>query len=104
MKGEEIYFDFYQKEKNLKRDERIAKMVQNLTGYRIVSTQNSSFGGYKDWCIQRLGIPSLTIELGQDKFDHPINHMEIYDIITKNARILDILCDIVNESEGKTHD
>ena len=98
-KGEEIYYDFYQDKKRQERDEKIAKIVQNINGYSIKSTQNSSFGGYKDWCINSLKIPSLTIELGQDKYCHPMNRMEIYDIITKNARILDVLCDIVSVCE-----
>lgn len=95
LKGEEIYFDFYQNEKNYKRDEKIAKLISEVTGYTIRSTQHISFGGYKDWCVSTLKIPSITIELGRDELEHPIKNIEIYDIIAKNIGLLSILCDIV---------
>jgi len=101
LKGEEIYFDFYQDEKDYKRDEKIAKIIQNVTGYEIKSTQNFSFGGYKDWCVSRLKIPSFTIEVGRDLLDHPIKNIEIYDIISKNIGLLSKLCDIVKICKEK---
>lgn len=95
LKGEEIYYDFYQQEEQLNRDRKIAELVAKANNYSIKSVQNISFGGYKDWCISKLNIPSLTIELGRDCVSHPIEHVEIYDIISKNAGILYTLCDIV---------
>ena len=95
LKGEEIYFDFYQNENHYKRDEKIAKILNKFTGYEIKSTQNVSFGGYKDWCVLNLKIPSFTIELGRDEMNHPIKSVEIYDILAKNIGLLYHLCDIV---------
>ena len=95
LKGEEIYYDFYQNEKDKKRDRKIAEIVSSVTGYKIKNVQDSSFGGYKDWCIEKLKIPALTIELASDDNLHPVKNVEIYDIISKNAGILDVLCDIV---------
>lgn len=84
LKGEEIYFDFFQSEKEYARDQKIAKIFANATGYKIVNTQNSSSGGYKDWCVQKLKIPSLTIELGNDKFHHPFPKSQLKQIYKKN--------------------
>ena len=101
MKGEEIYYDFYQEPKQRKRDEQIAKLIARITGYTIKSTEKFSFGGYKDWCISCLKIPSVTIEVGRDKILHPVPFDEINDIIFKNTGIIDILCDIVNICKEK---
>jgi len=94
-KGEEIYYDFYQTEEIKSRDKKIAEMISNINGYKIKSTERVSFGGYKDWCIQMLKIPALTIELGRDEYIHPVKSQEIYEIIAKNSGIIDNLCDIV---------
>ena len=100
MKGEEIYWDFFQRGDNRKKHEKIAKIVSKINQYAIKSTEKTSSGGYKDWCVQTLNIPSLTIELGRDKFDHPVPTEEIYDIISKNVGILDKLCDILEVVKG----
>lgn len=90
LKGEEIYFDFWQDDKIRKRDLRIAKVFAKSTGYKIVLTQNCSSGGFKDWCVQKLKIPAITIELGNDKFSHPFPQSEFGDIYSKNKNA--ILC------------
>ena len=87
LKGEEIYFDFFQDEQQLKRDFEIAKVFADSTGYKIKSTQEISSGGYKDWCVQKLKIPALTIEVGDDKFSHPFPQKELKSIYKKNKNI-----------------
>lgn len=83
-KGEEIYYNFYQSDDDLKRDLFLARLVEKHTGYRIKELYNS-VGGYKDWCIEKLGIPSLTIEVGSDKFSHPLKtKRQLLDICKKN--------------------
>lgn len=100
LKGEEIYYGFYQSKREFDRDKKIAEIVSEITGYKIKSTQNVSSGGYKDWCVYRLHIPSLTIEVGRDKIGHPVPRSEIYDIIAKNIGIIDKLCDILKIIKG----
>lgn len=68
-KGEEIYYEF-----NGKGDERGAKILKSACGYCVRKIYGSS-GGYKDWCIQKLGIPSYTIECGSDSLNHPIKDL-----------------------------
>ena len=70
-KGEEIYFNFFQEKSRLVRDEKIARQFEKSTGYKIVNIEKSSSGGYKDWCVEKLKIPALTIELGDDGLTHP---------------------------------
>ena len=87
-KGEEIYWEFYQKGKRKLRDYRIAKAAQKVTGYEIKKTPNSS-GGYKDWCVQKLKIPALTIEVGSDDLTHPIEIEHVDGIYNKTKGVAD---------------
>lgn len=89
LKGEEIYFDFFQDERRFQRDEKIAKIFAESTGYKIKKTQDISSGGYKDWCVQTLKIPALTIELGNDKFSHPFPQNELSSICKKNEKLFE---------------
>lgn len=91
LKGEEIYYDFFQPYKNYCRDKNIAKVFSDSTGYKIVPTQHISSGGYKDWCVLKLGIPSLTIELGADKFMHPYPTGQVNDMYVKNKDLINCL-------------
>ncbi len=91
LKGEEIYFDFFQPASTYCRDKRIAQIFAKSTKYKIVSTQGVSSGGYKDWCVQKLGISALTIELGADRFTHPVPHFCIDQIYQKNKYLVDCL-------------
>ncbi len=98
-KGEEIYYDFFARKENLKRDRKIAKIVKSATHYKIVSAQNSSSGGYKDWCIEKFEIPSVTIEVGSDKLSHPIGTAHLEKIYKRNKNILKKLGKIAKECE-----
>ena len=86
LKGEEIYFDFFQDKKRFVRDEKIAQIFARSTGYKIKFTQEKSSGGFKDWCVQKLRIAALTIELGADKFSHPFPKNQLGQICWKNRK------------------
>lgn len=82
-KGEEIYWYFYQSMRTCPRDKTLAQVLSEATGYPLGDARGSA-GGYKDWCIQKLGIPSFTIEAGLDSFTHPIGEEGLEDILSKN--------------------
>ncbi len=86
-KGEVIYYKFFQTGKFLKRDKQIAKEISKITGYHLASGKGSA-GGYKDWCIEKLKIPSLTIEVGADTLSHPIGKEHLYIIAKQNQSVL----------------
>lgn len=90
LKGEEIYFDFFQNAKNYTRDLKMAQVFSSSNGYSIKPTQQSSSGGYKDWCVG-LNISALTIELGDDKFLHPYPKSELKNIYNKNKDLLNCI-------------
>ena len=89
LKGEEVYFDFFQDERRYERDKTIAKVFSKSTGYKIKSTQNVSSGGFKDWCVQELKIPALTIELGNDRFSHPFPKEQLATICKQQAHFFE---------------
>lgn len=82
LKGEVIYWDFGQTV-NRRRDEGYAKAVAAYTGYRLVGSEGSA-GGYKDWCVQHLGIPSFTVEVGDDSYRHPFPYTQFQTILRQN--------------------
>lgn len=82
-KGEEIYWYFYQSIRACSRDKRLAMSLSNATGYPLAYAKRSA-GGYKDWCVQKLGIPSFTIEAGEDGANHPLGKAHLQDIARKN--------------------
>jgi len=98
-KGEEIYYNFYNKKENLKRDYCIAKIIAKTTRYKIKNVENVSAGGYKDWCVYRLNIPAVTIEVGKDSFSHPIKIDKLKQIYSRNKNIIKKLNKITREIE-----
>jgi len=70
-KGRELYWEFGQEGRARARDLAIAEYLNERLSYKIIGGDGASAGGYKDWCVERLGIPSFTIELVSDEFPHP---------------------------------
>ena len=93
-KGEEIYWEFFQTGKRRERDLRIAQAVSTSTGYPLKSAGVSA-GGYKDWCIEKLGIPALTVEVGNDKLSHPIGKEHAEEIFAANRETIHVLTEIL---------
>ncbi len=64
--GNIIYWYFGQEGADRTRDLAYANMLKATTGYSLVSPSNykSSTSGFKDWCVQKLKIPSFTLEVG----------------------------------------
>ena len=83
LKGEEVYYEFFQNPRRLKRDKRYAEAISSYTGYPV-KTVGGSVGGYKDWCIDKLHIPSYTIEVGADEFSHPFPYSQLSAIVAQN--------------------
>lgn len=95
-KGEEIYYLFFQSGEDLIRDEKIATAVSKVTGYAVKPTPFSA-GGYKDWCIESLKIPALTIEVGEDSLCHPLGKEHLNSIFRKNRRVINVITETMYE-------
>ena len=83
LKGEQIYWEFGQSGHRRHRDKRYADAIASYTGYQLVSGEGS-VGGYKDWCVEKLKIPAYTIEVGNDKFEHPFPYEQFTAILEQN--------------------
>jgi len=81
------------------RDEVIAKKFADSTGYKIKNVESVSSGGYKDWCVEKLKIPAITIEVGSDDLSHPISKENLSEIFEKNKSIAFDLNFAYNEFE-----
>lgn len=99
-KGEEIYWYFYQDEQRAERDRAFAELVAGLTGYAL-KTPTGSAGGYKDWCVETLKIPALTLETGSDALSHPIGKQHAEKIFYENRQVIpELLSALKRGGEG----
>lgn len=70
----------------------LAQAVQNITGYRPYVNDLAAMattvegGGYKDWVMDELGIPSLTIEIGCEPT--PLKENELPSTFFRNLPVL----------------
>lgn len=92
-KGEVVYWRFHQPPLRARRDKRLARVLSRVTGYPLAEAMGSA-GGYKDWCVQTLGIPAFTVEAGRETFAHPLGFSALPDILKKN---LDALAALTRE-------
>ena len=98
-KGEEIYWYFCQSTHTCLRDRQIGESLSRATGYPLREAYGSC-GGYKDWCISVLGIPSFTVEVGEDSLAHPLPQSALPKIIKENTFALSAVAKAVQlESE-----
>ena len=70
-KGEEIYWRFHQPLFDRLRDKKLARIFSRAVDLPLREAKHSA-GGYRDWCIEKLRIPALTVEIGSDLLPHPI--------------------------------
>ena len=91
-KGELVYF----------RDEHsrdLANIVGDVTGYEPRKTVGSA-GGYCDWVSMHMGIPALTIEVGNDDYDHPIGVDKLPEIFAQNKDVLSVVANHIAQCVG----
>ena len=103
-KGEVIYWGFESSRESslitsqlLARTKRLAKLVGCVTGYKPIKTKNST-GGYSDWVSMRLGVPALTIEVGNDDYEHPIGVDKLPEILEQNREVPNVVLNFLNKS------
>lgn len=93
-KGEVIYWRFYQEKADEQRDLSLAQRLSEATGYAL--SDGVSAGGYKDWCTEKLGVPSFTIEIGKEAWAHPIGASRVGKLYRKNKDGVRALCECRN--------
>ena len=84
--GSLIYYSYGDKEPVNTESKFLAKAVREISGYDLASSNGVDRAGYKDWVIEELEIPSLTIEIGCE--EAALAEREIYSIFVRNYRVL----------------
>ncbi len=92
--GSIIYYEYGMKQPVNQQSYSLAKDVQTVTGYTPVGSDSLSGGGYKDWVMDALGIPSLTIEIGSQAA--PLAERELYSVFFRNLLVLPTLAQWLN--------
>lgn len=95
--GSIIYFDYGDDEVTNLRSKELALAVEDITGYPLRGSGSVDGAGYKDWAIDELGIPSLTIETGV--WEAPLELREIYSIFARNLYVMPAIAQWL-EGEG----
>ena len=75
--GSVLYYQYGTKEPVNQLSLSLANAVQGTTGYSPTAFDNTTGAGYKDWVMDELGIPSLTVEIGGS--EAPLSEREIYN-------------------------
>lgn len=94
--GGELYWEFFQRGAARRRDEAFAAAVARKIGVKKVDGHLDSAGGYKDWCVQRLGIPAVTVELIKSG-SHPFCAADFAPDVEANADLPTFILDLLNE-------
>lgn len=84
--GSIIYYEYGKKQPVNSLSKSLAQAVKEISGYTLINSVGVNGGGYKDWAIDALEIPSLTIEVGCE--EAPLAQREIYSVFARNYRIL----------------
>lgn len=86
-KGEVIFWKFFQDKKTLKKHFCFAKEIAKLTGYKLKTNPHST-GGFKDFCIEKFNVLSLTIEVGKNTLKHPVSKEHLKTVFNQNKNVV----------------
>jgi len=89
--GSLIFYEYGKKRNINKLCKSLARSVQKVSGYTLMGSSETDGAGYKDWAIQSLEIPSLTIEVGCQLA--PLEERELYSIFARNYKVLPAIAD-----------
>lgn len=87
--GSLIYYAYGTKQPVNEQSYQLANEMQAVTGYPPEGSSLTEGGGYKDWAMDALGIPSLTIEVGCQSA--PLKERELPSIFFRNLWVLPAL-------------
>lgn len=87
--GSLIYYEYGYKQPVNSRSEALAQAVSDLTGYPMFGYNDAEPTGYKDWAIDALRIPSITVEIGSGSM--PLEGRELYALFARNYHTFAII-------------
>jgi len=84
--GSILYYQYGKKEPVNSLSKSLAQTVKNVSGYTLTTSNGVDGAGYKDWAMEELGIPSITIEIGCEVA--VLEEREVHSIFSRNYRVL----------------
>lgn len=84
--GSVIYYRYGNKEPVNSLSLSFARAIEQVTGYTPIQYDGTTGAGYKDWAMDELGIPSLTLEIGS--FTTPLETRDMYNTFARFENIL----------------
>lgn len=88
-KGNLIYWYYKQSGEILDKSRAFAQEKSDISGYYLDGDYTSvDAAGYKDWAVYRMGIPSVTIEVGGDAANNPVPIKFFTDIWQRNKEVV----------------
>lgn len=96
-RGEVIYYGFdTQTEQERANNLKIASDIAEVTGYTVERSEGS-VGGYQDWSIDTLKVPSVTIEVGNATMSYPITEEYLPVLFEQNKDVPLVALNSVNK-------
>ncbi|MBQ6298536.1 MAG: hypothetical protein IJK81_12795 [Selenomonadaceae bacterium] len=89
--GALIYWYYKQSGTVLAESQKFAEEISNVTGYYLDDDYTAvDAAGYKDWAVYKLGIPSLTIEVGAENGNYfsPVPQSQFNAIWERNKNVV----------------
>lgn len=80
-----IYWEYGTRQPVNDRALSLAKQLQTVTGYLPQGSEGIDGAGYKDWVMEELGIPSVTVEIGASMA--PLAERELYATFARNRDV-----------------
>ncbi|MBR3838897.1 MAG: hypothetical protein IKJ75_04160 [Clostridia bacterium] len=84
--GSIIYYEYGNKEPVNSLSKSLAQSVKSVSGYILATSYGVDGAGYKDWVMEYLGIPSVTIEIGCQ--EAALDKRELYSIFVRNYKVM----------------
>lgn len=89
--GEVIYWYYKQSGNVLAESQKFAEEISAVTGYPLDDDYTSvDAAGYKDWAVYKIGVPSITIEVGAEngEYINPVPQSQFNTIWSRNKNVV----------------
>jgi g-D-glutamyl-meso-diaminopimelate peptidase len=83
--GSDLYWQYGTNQAVNSQSYSLASALQAFTKYTVTDAEGLDSGGYKDWAMDALGIPSVTIEIGSR--DCPLPLDEFSTVWARNLNV-----------------
>jgi g-D-glutamyl-meso-diaminopimelate peptidase len=94
--GSILYYEYGKDSSINAQSASLAYAVKDVTGYPLVNSAGTDGAGYKDWSMDELKIPSLTVELG---WAHPlIPSREQRPLFATHCHVMETVVDWLREN------